>query len=418
MRTKAITAASVAAATVAAVVIGGGAAGAATTQYEFVGYAGGSLVRALNNTITSDLTAASSINALFPTRMTNTAAGLSVEQLLTTDGVSTSTTAQQVAGGYTVVSEAKTANVNALNGLITATAIDSVSTATLVNGAVKTSVTTQLVGLKIAGKSLPVNVPNNYHITIPNIATVYVNYAVRAQAAPKAMALGMGLYVDLLRPAGTAKAGAVVAINPTYAAIGPFVPPDTGHYVIGNAYGTQVVAKVGSLANVQSDPTAPVNLDPAGSNGTPVTSSIAGVNLTPLARVGAVTNSVDGTNTNALYESESTSRIAAINLFNGLITADAITADAHVRGAPGTTTSVTGSSNLVNLKINGKPITLNTKPNTTINLLGLGTITINQQLATVNRITVRALDIKLSVARYGFPAGAEVQVATASAGAW
>ena len=66
--------------------------------------------------------------------------------------------------------------------------------------------------------------------------------------------------------------------------------------------------------------------------------------------------------------------------------------------------------------IGGKAITLNTAPNTVLNL-GIGKITINQQIRKGNRITVRALDIVLGKAGYGFPAGAEVQVAVATVAA-
>jgi len=70
----------------------------------------------------------------------------------------------------------------------------------------------------------------------------------------------------------------------------------------------------------------------------------------------------------------------------------------------------------VKLVIGGKAITVNASPNTVLNL-GIGKITINQQIKQGKRITVRALDIVLGKAGYGFPAGAEVQVAVATAAA-
>jgi hypothetical protein len=140
---------------------------------------------------------------------------------------------------------------------------------------------------------------------------------------------------------------------------------------------------------------------------------VAGVKLTPLATVGGVTNGVNGTNTNAVWDAQTGSKVAAINLFNGLIKADAITASAHVRGTP-RGVQVSGSSQLVHLVIGGKPIALNTSPNSVLNL-GIGKVTINQQVKSAKKITVRALDIVLGKAGYGLPAGAEVQVAVAIA---
>lgn len=413
MRGKLITAAVAVAATAAATVVG--ASGAGASDYQFVGYAGGSIVRALNNTITSDLTAASNINSQFEgVTDSNETAGVTVPNLLTTGAVSTSSAASSVPGGYKVVSTARTAGVNALGGMITATAVQSTSTATLINGVVGSSITTQLIGIKVAGVTLPVNIPPNYHVTIPNVASVYLNYAVSSKVAPSVMSLGIGIYVSLLKPFGTNNVGAALAINPTYAALGPITIPSSGHIVRGKSYGTAVTANVGTLANVQSDPTAPAPMAAAGTGGVTQTVNVAGVNLTPLLHVGAITDTATGTNTNALWETETTSHIAALNLFNGAIKADAISSDAHVRGTASGVV-VTGGSGLVNLVIGGHPINLNTAPNTVINVLGLGKVTINKQVRTARSIGVIAVDVVIGKAQSGLPVGAEVQLAVATA---
>jgi hypothetical protein len=335
---------------------------------------------------------------------------------LTAGAVSTSSFAKAITGGYEVVSEAKLAGVNLLNGLITATAVDTTATSTLINGKIAGGAKTTFVGLKIVGIKLPVTIPANFHVTIPNVATVYLNYSLASGVAPSVMSLGMGLYVGLLKQSGPNAVGASVAVNPTYAALGPITIPKSGHIVRGNAFGSEVSVKAGSLLNVQSDPTAPVSMAAGGTNGAPVVSNIAGVNLTPLLHLGAVADSALSTNTNTLWESETTSKIAGLDLFSGAIKADAISSDAHVRGTSAGTT-VTGTSGLVNLSIGGKAIPINTKPNTKISLAGLATITINKQTATANSVTVCAIDIVLLKANAGLPAGAEVQLAVASAGA-
>lgn len=410
---SALTLSTVAAAAVATVVVGTGGAGA--SNFEFVGYAGGSQVRALNNTITSDLTAASAIGAQFPVSSTNDAAAVNVQDLLTTHAVATSSKAEAIDGGWKVTSEAKLADLNLLNGAITADAIDTTSTAKLVNGVISSGSTTKFVNLKIVGINLPINIPNNFHVTIPGIASVYINYTFSAGLAPSVMNIGMGLYLSLLKPQGANGVGASVEVDPVYSAIGPVTPPPTNHIVRGKAYGTSVTAKVGSLAQVQSDPTAPIQLRALGSDGKVQSSSIAGVNLTSLAHVGAVTDTVSGTNTNQLFESESTSKVAGINLFNGLIKADAISVDAHARGTDTTPIKVTGSSSLVNLVIAGNKIPISAAPNTVIKLLNIGKVIINKQVAGPTGIQVRGLEITLSTAAYGLPAGADVQVAAANA---
>jgi hypothetical protein len=369
----------------------------------------------VNNTVTSDLTAASGIGSAYETSSSNSAAAVSLSSVLKAGAVSTSSFSKAITGGYEVVSESRIAGVNLLNGAITASAVDTTSTVKLVNGKISGGATTTFAGLKIAGFTLPVKIPSNFHLTIPNVATVYLNYTLTSGVAPSVMNIGMGLYVGLLKQQGPNAVGASVLLTPTYAALGPISIPKSGHIVKGNAFGTQVVAKAGSL-NVQSDPTAPVSMAAGGTDGKTTTANVAGVALTPLLHLGAVADTATGTDTDTRWEAQTTARVAGINLFNGAVKADAVTSDAHVTGTAGGTT-VVGSSGLVDLSIAGKALPLNAKPNTKINVLGLGTITLNKQTATKNSISVVALDIVLGKATGGLPVGAEIQLAAASAAA-
>src|SRR5579884_824206 len=120
-RVKALVAGLAAAGAVTATLAGSSPASAGvSTGYEFVGWAGGSEVRAVNNTVTSELTAASSINNEGLVADHNSAAAVSVPNLLTTGAVSTHTESTAIDGGYEVVSEARTAGISALGGLIKA----------------------------------------------------------------------------------------------------------------------------------------------------------------------------------------------------------------------------------------------------------------------------------------------------------
>jgi hypothetical protein len=418
MKVKSTLGGVVAAATaLAAVLVGSDGAGAAgtSTGFEFVGWAGGSLVRAANNIITSDLTAASSINNEGLVSDTNDVANVAVPSLLNTGEVATSAAATAIDGGYQVKSEARTAGLSALGGLITADAIDTTTIARVVNGVASTSVQTQLVNLKVGSIHVPLNVKPNTIIRLAGIATVALNYQLGFSANQnKGYAVGIGAYVSLLKPRGQNAIGAELAISPTTSQLAPSIPPPSGHFLYAKAYGTKVTVKVGTLAGIQSDETAPITMAAEGTdNGEVDTSSTAAVNLNPLAHVGAVTDSVQGTNTATAYDGQAGSRIAAINLLNGLIRVDAVNSFARVAGpANAIIPSVTGGSTLVNLIINNKPITISGKPNTVINLLGIAKITINQQIRPTNRsMIVRALDIQLLAARSGFPAGAEIEVA-------
>jgi len=76
------------------------------------------------------------------------------------------------------------------------------------------------------------------------------------------------------------------------------------------------------------------------------------------------------------------------------------------------------STTLVGLKIGGKPVTIGSEPNTVINILGLGKLTINQQITSPTGIIVRALDLEITSSGKKLPVGAHLQVAAAYAAAF
>lgn len=413
----AATAVAVTAAAVAATVTGATGAAAAST-IDMLGTAGGSYVQALNSTITSDLTALSGVNTVNSSATSsNSTAGVTVKSVLTLGAVTTSTTISPISGGKQLVADVRTAGVNLLNGVITAKAVETVDTITYQNGVSSAEVHTNFVGLKIAGIKLPINLPKNFMISLPGVATVVINQSIAGAVGTTAEGIGNGIAVTLLRPRGNNQAGAAAYVSSTFAVVGDLSLPSTGHGIGGNAYATKVDAAVGTLASVRSDPTAIATVPYTGTDNGPVVNSTAAVNLSPALRIGAITDTATGTNTTAVGDAETTSKIASVNLLNGLIKADAITSDAHVRVPTGHTASVSGSSQLVNLVIAGRRIPINVRPNTVINIGSIATVTINQQQATPFSITVRALDITLLNARNGLPAGAEIQIATATAAA-
>jgi hypothetical protein len=397
------------------IVVTAGPAGASV--FEMVGWSGGSIVRAANNTVTSALTAASSIEGPKFQSNTNSAALIKVSSLIDAGAVSTSTQAIPIPGGVEVISTVKTADVSLLGGAVRVKAINTTAVATYISGVVTSDTSTTFVGATVGKTNIPITVPKNLGITIPGIAKVYLNVTFTAKAAGNAvMTEGAGLYVSLLKPVGQNAIGAEVILNPTYSAI-QLQDPTLAHSVLGSAYGTRVTAAVGTLVNVQSDPTSPITMPAAGTHGVTNFNTVAGVNLTPLAQVGAVTTSATGTDTATVLDSRTTSEIAGVNLFNGLITADAIKAVAHAHGTPGITSTYhsDGAATFVNLKIGSTTIPINVKPNTVINIANLAIVTINQITQTANAVLVRVLDIKITTAAYGLPVGAEIQVATATA---
>ena len=416
MRGKALVAGLAAvAAALGVAVVGGGAAGAADSDFLFYGDAQGARVKALSNTVTSQITAESGVfGGASPQQNTNSAAAVNVGGgVATIGGVNTHTEIKQITGGWQVSATSQTTGISLLGGAITATALTTTATVTEKNGVLTPDVQNTFANLHIAGIHLPVHIPQNFGIKLGNIAQIGINTGAGAVAGGAAQALGAALQVRLLEPAGSQDTGASIYVSPVMAIVGPFGGVDTGHTTLGQAYATKITANVGSLVGVRSDPTAPVTVYAPGTSGNTTTASVASVHLGSGLLVGAVTDTGFGQNTTAGANTIMTSRIANLNLFSGLIKASAITVNATA-SSNGT---VTGSTNLANVVIAGAVINLNAAPNTTINVLNLGQVTINQQIHTAHGIIVRGLDIVIGTARNGLPVGAEIQLAVAAASA-
>jgi hypothetical protein len=315
-----------------------------------------------------------------------------------------------ITGGYQVTATAQTANVSLLNNAISIQAITTVGTAKIVNGVSSSDVNSQIAGAHIVGANVPVNVPKNFGVSIPGVATVILNASRSVTVGTTTAATGAGVVVTLLKAVGNNASGATVYITPVYVRLGDIDAQNTGHTSLGSAYATAVNGHGATLVNVRSDPTCLVNVQP----GRTISCSLASVNLNPALALAGLKTTVEGQQTTALGEAHATAQTATVNLLSGLIKADAITADARVSAPTNSPIAVSGNSTFLNLVIGGTPYPANPGQNTKITLPGV-TITLNQVSQNSNQVVVRAIDIVINTANYGLPVGAEIQVAAAAA---
>ncbi|GAB3866415.1 hypothetical protein GCM10028801_38580 [Nocardioides maradonensis] len=398
-------------------------ADAVTAKYGFLASAGATQVNAVGLTVQSTATASSTIVGATSQTASNSAVGAQAGTLLVAGAATTDATSTvSSVGGVTLVSHARTADVSLLNGLIKIKAVD--TTATVVADGTNpptASMTTQLLGLNIAGTSYPTTFAPNSGLTIPGVVTIGFNAQAISTTADSAAILGAGMKITLLENASGTSAGASVLLNP----IVDFLQPDNvdmpGSPLGGVAFGTYVAANVGNQVQVKSDPTAVIFMPQGGTSGSPRTATVATANLPGVLNAGAVTSTATGIRTEALSQSTMSSTVAGLNLFNGLISAQAIgtTSTASV----GSTSTAKGSMTLVGLTIAGRTIPINTAPNTTIHVANLGTVTINQQMTDVrpgyiHQVTTYGLHVVLDTAQAGLPVGAEVYVAASQATVW
>lgn len=393
-------------------------ANAADAKWGYVATAAGTTIKAGSGLVISNQTAQAAITGTaVPNSSKQSVATVSASGVVRTGVVETAATAKAVTGGTEIKSWARTAGVNVLNGLITADAVESnLTTVAHPDGTLSTSGGTRLVGIKIAGINLPVDIPKNYTVTIPKIATVTINaYATHANGGASA-SQGWALGVALLQSQGSVPAGATIIVNPMYQTVMPATPTAAG--LTGQAYGTKAFAKVGDGITVEAPATAVLRTPPGGSNGATLKNTTVGVNVPGILTTGAVestsTSSRFGTN-DLDADVVNTNEIARVNILAGLVTADAIKVTAHSRRVGGTC-SGNASMTLVNLKVAGTTIPLNVAPNTTINVANIAKVVVNQQVRQGCGTLARGVLITLLSPQGDLPLGAQVEVATATTG--
>lgn len=397
---------------------------AATPTYAFALTAGGTQITAVGTTISSSATAQSTLFGVKPGTSTNKVASVYAAGLASIGAVNTDVTATAVGNGLDLTSHARTANVSLLSGVIKIQAIDTTSSVTADdNNATSAHTTTQLLGLVIAGKKYPINVAPNTSVTIPGVASVTINADRSAINGKTAGTTGAGLVVTLLAARAGAAAGASIVINPTFAAIQPVSPDNAGAPSVGgNAFAAYVQAHATDQVKAETGRLPWVNMPLAGTNGQTVTNHIAKVSVPGVLNLGALDASATGITTASYAKSETSTKIAGLNLFSGLITATAIGSTSTAEMIDNSFTE-NGSLQFINLKIAGKAIPINVGPNTTIKVAHLGTVTLNEQTSVaidgrIHGFQVTGLHILLDTARAGLPIGAEVQVATSQALIW
>lgn len=393
--------------------------------WSYAASTGGTYIKVLDGVVQSDLTAQSSVTggAAGSTSKNSTAAA-KVDGLASVGAIETKTDATVVKnlGGTqttTLKSYARVAGVNLLNGLITADVLETnISTTGRPDGTASHTASSRLAGIKIIGINLPLNIPKNYAVTIPGVASVTMNYSLHGKVDRLAATMGWALGITLLKPFGGYSAGVTLLVNPVNQYLSE-VDPATGAAVSGTAYGTRIQANAGDTVSVVSDPTARVGTPVGSSNGRTLTNSTLGVRVPGVLTTGVVTSTTTSTK-DAFGNAEitNTNQTAGINLLGGLITAKAIKVTAHSKLQDGKWTH-SEKLELVELVVAGQRIPIDVSPNTIINVAGLGRVAINEQRSSSDgalQTLIYGVRITLSTEQAGLPIGAQIELGAAYTG--
>jgi len=393
--------------------------------WSYAASTGATYVKVLDGVVQSDLTAQSGVTGGAKSSSSkNSTAAVNILNLAELGAVETKTDAvvQEVFGQpqTTLKSWARTGHVSLLGGLITADALETTVTTTgRADGNGSYTANSRLANIKIAGVKLPLNIPKNYAVTIPGVASVTLNYTLHGKIEQEEGDLigtiGWAVGVTLLQPLGGYSAGVTLLVNPVNQYLSE-VAPSSGASLAGAAYGTRVQAHVGDEITVVSDPTARVLTPMGGSNGRTLRNSTLRVNVPGVLTTGAVTSTTtsdkDGFGNAQITN---TNQVAGVNLLGGLVRANAIKVTASGKLQDGQWTSDM-KMELVNLVIAGNKIPIDVAPNTILNVAGLGQVALNLQQTSTNgayQNAIAAVRITLDTARAGLPIGAVIELGVA-----
>lgn len=381
----------------------------------FFGSAGGTQVTVLGGVVDAQPTASSAIGCTGQAPLSTSASTATVNlPKVLVAGLATSKVAtSNVFGGVQLVSTARTAKVNVLNGLITADAVETTATSRKVNGVVSGATNTKFLNLKIAGVKVNANPGPNFGVNLPKIAKVQLNVQqVVAGHFGGPAYRGAGVLIELLAPVGALPAGARIIINPVYAEIanGFAVPPGTG-----NAFGVSVQAAVGDAVTANVGPLGAVGINCLDADGVLRTDRVVSLPLAPLLNLGVIETTGRGVLTQGFSSVTMTSRVADVNLLNGLIRADVLGGVASVTQAGEGPVQAFTATTLTNLVIDGHLIPIDVSPNTVIEIPGIARVTINHEERTADSAEVRVLDVVLLAPFGSLSTGARIQVGYAKA---
>src|ERR1022692_150486 len=382
-------------------------ASATTTQYAFTADAFGSSVTvgAAGLGVGSGKSAYTILSCTStPQTHTNSTSGISIPGVATSGGAVTDTVASAHnvgTGTWSDTADSTVGSINALGGRIKASAITTHAQAAEAPGGATASGTTSLASLSVGGHTMSANPAPNTKINLAGIGTVTLNAQKSVRNASQAL-----MQVDAIKvvlAAGNtlgAPVGATVIIGQTLAVVdGP-----VDGLLSGYSYGTSLTGN--PIAN--SGPSFVNYLSCTGTGGNTTTVQGAGVSVGPL-RTGAITDTATGTNTVSQLSANTTSTIASAGVAGVLsLTAIHVTASARVTGG---TFADSGGLTISGLKVLGLTVPLpNVVPaNFSVPLLG-GTLILNRQVKSANRIVVNGVYLKL-------PSVGTVTIGWASAGA-
>lgn len=387
------------------------ASAAPTERYAHSGGGYGSSAK-LGSLVSSGQTSRVTLCTLKSVTHANEAAAVNLGVAGTVGAVTTSITGSDASGTAQTVSTTKTGAVTLLAGLITADAITTEAIVKHTSAGYQTSGNTKIANLKIAGVKISATPAKNTEVQLPaGIGAVTLNRQVTSSSLGQHRLLISALSIRLNQgkilglPAGS------IYIGHADAALGDPV----FNRVSGRAFASKATL-VGGV--IKSGETALTTLPCAGvTNGKTLRNTTAKVLVPGVVGVAAAGSSVVSSDSSTRTAARTGATTGAVSMLNGTVKLDAITVKAAAVQEAGKPIDLSSAGTTVaDLQINGKPVTVNVKENTKINIAGVGTLWLNKTVRSTTAISVYGLRLELLNDTAGLKAGAVIIVGYANAG--
>ncbi len=405
----------------AALCLGLTAAAHAQTNFVFQADAYGTYAN-VGNTVIAGKTALSALGCgslTPPAHDQNTVLNVSAPPLLTTGTITTNVDGSILANGtlrsrsIATVANASLLTLPVTGPLITATEIKAISTTTKdatgfhTNGANSSFTNLVVAGVAIVGTPAP-----NTTVALPGFGSVVLNEQISVIKSDSASLIVNMIHVFITE---TNVLGLSVGTEIIVAHAYSSLKAAKQGTLDGRAYGTK--ATIGSV--VTSGESALVLMPCLGTNGVLKTNSVAQVVADPLFSVGEVLTTALGTVNATTAMGETTSTIQDVNVATSLVTASVVKADAHASKINGVFSFSDTGSMFVGLTVAGFPlIDDNVAPNTSVAIVGLGTLWLHRVIQTPNYIEIRMIELIVDQANiFNIPVGTTIRVGVARASA-
>ncbi len=293
----------------------------------------------------------------------------------------------------TIQSISTVQGVNALNGLVTASAVHAVANSAASGaGASSNGNGSSLLNLMILGIPVVANPAPNTNVTLPGIGTVVLNEQIVHNTVTTTNITVNMIHVRVTLANGLGlPIGTNIIVGHAFSQVSRSVPIK----VSASAYGLFAKGYLNNLSFI-SGPYAPASVAcTAGSS----SNRILGVS-SPVGSTGLIVDTALTTKTVTGSSGQAQSDISTTNVLNGLIRADAIQSVSQVRltSAGG---ARFGSTTLLNARIAGIAISAHPAPNTRITIAGVGYAIINEQVgstsATSTQEAVNAIHVYVTL---------------------